>query len=187
MNNQADKNDELIDVLDENGVKTGRQATRGQVHTDGSWHRIVAVAIVDDENRLLIQQRSDEKAKNPGKWDISAAGHVAAGQDSLAAATREIAEEVAVDVGFNVDVKDFRFMTSFRQADSFGDKQDNQFYDFFIFRKHGLNVEGIRFQESEVQAIKAVSLSEFIRLVESGEVVPRPAIHEAIINHLTRF
>jgi isopentenyldiphosphate isomerase len=183
---EADKNSELIDVLDENGLKTGRVATRGEVHRDGLWHRVVAVAVVNDENQVLLQQRSAAKAKNPGKWDISAAGHISAGQDSLAAAAREIAEEIAIDLGFNVDIKDFRYMTSFREIDTFGGFKDNQFYDFFIFRKHGVDISRIKFQESEVQATKAVPISEFIRLVEQDELVSHPAIHEAIINYLTR-
>lgn len=79
------------------------------------WHRAIVVAIVNDENKILLQQRSMNKKKNAGWWDISVAGHLSSGQDSLAGANREISEEISVNLGFSVKVKDFRFMTSFRK------------------------------------------------------------------------
>lgn len=105
---------ELVDVLDENGIATGEIRTRKEVHEKGLWHRAIIVAIVNKENQLLIQQRALDKEKNAGMWDISVAGHLSAGQDSLSAAAREINEEVSVDLGATVDVREFRFMTSFR-------------------------------------------------------------------------
>lgn len=65
--------EEMIDILDENGVKTGEILTRKEVHKRGLWHRVIVVAIVDNKNQILMQQRSYKKDTNPGKWDISAA------------------------------------------------------------------------------------------------------------------
>ena len=90
--------EEMIDVLDENGVKTGEVVTRKEVHKKGLWHRIIVVAIIDNNNQLLMQQRSYQKDTNPGKWDISVAGHVSAGQTSLEAAIREVEEEVGIHI-----------------------------------------------------------------------------------------
>ena len=50
--------EEMIDVLDENGVKTGTIATRKEVHKKGLWHRAIVVAIINEKNEILIQQRS---------------------------------------------------------------------------------------------------------------------------------
>lgn len=47
--------EELIDVLDENGNKTGEILTRKQVHEQGLWHKIVAVAIIDKDGNILMQ------------------------------------------------------------------------------------------------------------------------------------
>lgn len=41
--------EEMIDVLDEKGEQTGRTATRTEVHTEGLWHRIAVVAVLDDK------------------------------------------------------------------------------------------------------------------------------------------
>lgn len=58
--------EELLDVLDENGIKTGQVLPRREVHKKGLWHRIIVVAIVNEKNEILLQQRSANKDKNPG-------------------------------------------------------------------------------------------------------------------------
>lgn len=55
---------ELIDVLNENGVKTGKIASRDEVHQKGLWHRAIVVAIINEKNEILLQQRSANKEKN---------------------------------------------------------------------------------------------------------------------------
>lgn len=65
--------EEMIDVLDENGVKTGEVLSRKEVHKRGLWHRVVTIAIIDENNQILMQQRSYKKDTDAGKWDISAA------------------------------------------------------------------------------------------------------------------
>ena len=71
--------DELIDVLDENGVHTGEVLPRKEIHKRGLWHRAIVVAIINEKNEVLLQQRSEKKDKNAGMWDISVAGHISAG------------------------------------------------------------------------------------------------------------
>lgn len=180
--------EELIDVLDENGIKTGEVLTRKEVHKRGLWHRIIVVAIINDKNEILIQQRSDNKDKNPGKWDISVTGHLSAGQDSLTAATREISEEVSVSLGYSVEVKDFRFMFSFRKEEKVSEEHyDRQFYDFFILRQNGLTTNNLRFQANEVQAIKFVSISELNDMREQNILVPRDECYDELANYLFRM
>ena len=43
---------EMIDVLDENGVKTGAIATRSEVHKKSLWHRAIVVAVITEKNEL---------------------------------------------------------------------------------------------------------------------------------------
>ncbi|MBQ9833859.1 MAG: NUDIX domain-containing protein [Bacilli bacterium] len=180
--------EELIDVLDENGIKTGEILPRSVVHKQGLWHRIIVVAIVNEKNEILMQQRSNNKDKNPGKWDISVTGHLSAGQDSLTAATREISEEVSVSLGYSVEVKDFRFMFSYRKEEQVSnDHYDRQYYDFFILRQKGLSADNIRFQASEVQAIKFVNISELNEMREQGVLVPRDECYDELANYLFRM
>ena len=180
--------EELIDVLDENGVKTGKIVTRSEVHKKGLWHRSIVVAIVNDDNKVLMQQRSYKKDKNAGMWDISVAGHISTGQDALSAASREINEEVSIDLGFKVDIKDFRYMFSYRKEDIIReDYIERQFYDFFILRKNGLKEEDIKVQESEVEQVKLVNISELYQMLEKGEVVEREPVYRELMNYLFRI
>lgn len=179
---------ELIDVLTEDGIKTGEILTRNEVHKRGLWHRSIIVAIINENNEILLQQRSANKEKNANMWDLSVAGHISTGQDSLSAAAREINEEVAVNLGYNVDIKEFRFMYSFRKEQKFSDDFiERQFYDFFILRKNDLILENIKFQESEVQAIKFVSISELNAMREQDLLVQRDECYDTLTEYLFRM
>ena len=124
-------NIEYVDVLDENGIPTGEIVTRDEAHKTGKWHRAIVVAIVNSDNKVLLQRRSKNKKKRAGMWDISVAGHVSTGQDSISASIREINEEVKVDFKWIVDVKDFRYMFSYRCQEVFEEGIiENQVYDF---------------------------------------------------------
>ena len=180
--------EELLDVLDENGIKTGEVMPRSEVHKRGLWHRIIVVAIINEKNEILIQQRSHNKKKNPDMWDISVTGHLSAGQDSLMAATREISEEVSVSLGYSVDVKDFRFMFSFKKEEQVSeDYIDRQFYDFFILRQFGLNETNIRFQSDEVQAVRFVNINELNRMREENLLVNRDECYDVLTEYLYRM
>lgn len=179
---------ELIDVLDENGIKTGQILPRDEVHKKGLWHRIIVVAIVNENNEILLQQRSHNKDKNPDMWDISITGHLSAGQDSLSAAAREINEEVSVNLGYSIDIKDFRYMFSFRKEQFVNENHiDKQFYDLFILRKNGLSENDIVFQESEVQKVKFVTLSELNELRKTNTLVNRDECYDVLSEYLFRM
>lgn len=179
---------ELIDVLDENGIKTGEILSRDEIHKKGLWHRAIVVAIVNEKNEILLQQRSKNKEKNAGMWDISVAGHISTGQDALSAAAREINEEVSVSLGYNVDIKSFRYIFSYRTQQKFSDDFiENQFYDFFILRKEGIDIKDIKMQEAEVQAIKFVDINELITMCDKKIIVDRKPVYDELINYLHRY
>lgn len=180
--------EELIDVLDENGILTGTVLPRSEIHKKGLWHRAIIVAIINENNEILLQQRSDTKEKNPGMWDISVAGHISAGQDSLSAAAREINEEVSVLLGYKTEIKDFRYMYCYRKEEKFKDDFiERQFYDFFILRTSGLDDKTLFFQKEEVKAVKFVNLATIQNMIENKKIVERPEVYNVLINFLFRF
>lgn len=177
--------EEMIDVLDENGIKTGEILSRSKIHKRGLWHRLIVVAIINEKNEILMQQRSKTKTKNPNMWDISAAGHIGSGQTALSAAAREMNEEISINLGYTVTINDFRYVFSYRKEEKVAeDYYDRQFFDFFILRKENLKIEDIKIQESEVQAIKWCSLSELKELIEKKEVIERDAVYKEIENYI---
>lgn len=179
---------EYIDVLDENGVKTGEILSRKEIHQRGLWHRAIVIAIINENNEVLLQQRSINKDKNAGLWDISVAGHISTGQDAISAAAREINEEVSIGIEAKVSITDFRYMFSYRVSQKFADDYvENQFYDFFILRKNGLRAKNITLQESEVQDAKFVSLQELEEILQTDCIVKRDPVYDALRDYLYRY
>lgn len=174
--------EELIDVLDENGKKTGEILTRKQIHKKGLWHRIVVIAIIDAQGNILMQQRSKSKEKNPGKWDVAAAGHVSSGQTSAEAAIRETLEEV----GIKVNEKELEYILTYKNKEKVEeDYIDNQIYDCYIVKKEKIELKDIKIQESEVEQVKLCDLKEVTEIIESGNIMKRDELYKKIIEYLT--
>ena len=90
------ENSEKLEVVDPEGRVLGL-AERAELHRDPSRiHRVVHVLVFDGGGRLLLQKRSVRKDVAPGKWDTSVGGHIAPGEDVVAAARREMAEELGI-------------------------------------------------------------------------------------------
>lgn len=85
--------EEWFDVVDEHDRPLGR-ALRAEVHRLGLRHRSVHMLVFNAAGSVFLQKRSLAKDNCPGLWDVSAAGHVGAGEDYDAAAPRELAEEL---------------------------------------------------------------------------------------------
>ena len=103
---------ELIDIYDAQGRKTG-VAERSKAHGDNTLlHRAAHVFVFSADGRLLLQKRSQTKRIQPGKWDASVGGHLAAGEDFLTGARRELAEELGLPEDtplehlFDVEIRD---------------------------------------------------------------------------------
>lgn len=177
--------EEMLDVLDENGVKTGEIATREKVHRLGLWHRVVVLAIIDKQNRILLQQRSNDKVTNPNKWDIAAAGHIDANESSLSSVIREAKEEIGIDISANLSAENFHYIFSYRREsvhELAGDQLfDKQYFDCYLARIPEINVDEFTLQISEVQNVKLCTLEEFLHLLDAKILVNRQPFYDEII------
>jgi hypothetical protein len=90
--------DELLDVLDEEGRPVGVK-TRGEVHRDGDWHAAFHLWVVQPGG-VLLQRRALTKDSWPGRLDATAAGHLTAGE-SVPDGLREADEELGVAFSFD--------------------------------------------------------------------------------------
>ena len=79
-------------------------------------------------------------------------------------------------------------MYSFRKQQVFReDFIENQFYDFFILRQQGLSKDSIKFQESEVQDIKFVTVTELNELRKTNQIVQRDEVYDVLTEYLFRM
>lgn len=86
--------EETVVLIDDTG-KIRKEFPRQKAHQEGLLHSIVVVYVFDNKGNILIQQRMD------GRFDHSAAGHVAKGETYYQAAIRELAEEIGIS-GINL-------------------------------------------------------------------------------------
>ena len=176
----------MVDVLDENGVKTGEVVTRKEVHSKGLWHRAVIICIINSNNEFLMQRRSLSRDKFPGLWDLSAAAHVQAGDDAVSTAVREMNEEIGVQTEYKIQVKDFRFLTSFRSHQIIGDIIENQYYDLFILRKD-LEAADLNFNDEEVMETKWINYTTLQKLLKENALHPRLEWVNEVVRYVNRF
>jgi 8-oxo-dGTP diphosphatase len=86
---------EICDVFTEAGTRTGHTASRGTELRGGEYYLVVQVWIRNEAGAYLIQQRALHLVSGPGMW-ATTAGYVLAGEESLAAAVREVYEELGI-------------------------------------------------------------------------------------------
>lgn len=173
--------EELIDILDENGDKTGKIVTRKQVHQQGLCHRIIVVAVIDKNGHLLMQQRSKNKETNAGKWDVSTAGHVSSGQTSKEAAIREVSEEI----GINIKEQELNHIITYKEIEKVKENHiSNHIYDFYIVNKENIKIEDITVQKSEVEQVKLCNLEEVNQILLEQNVVERPEVYRELLKYL---
>ena len=115
-----EEEEERFDVLDEHGAVTGVTAGRRSVHAQGLLHRAVHIWLWAPGpdgglGEVLLQRRARCKDSWPGRWDISSAGHVSAGEAALPSAQRELQEELGLS--FPADRLEWLY-TMFERMDS---------------------------------------------------------------------
>ena len=87
---------ELVELVDLNGLAIG-SATVDVAHSaPGQLHRAFSVLLFDEEGQTLLQQRAGGKTRFPLRWANSCCGHPAPGTSVIAAAQQRLAEELGV-------------------------------------------------------------------------------------------
>lgn len=145
---------ETWDLYDRDGNRTGLSMVRGEPTPPGLYHLVVHVWPFDGRGRLLIQRRADHLAWLPGIW-AGTGGSAVQGEDSLAAAMRETAEEL----GLELDREALVFGARLVRKDSFA--------DLWFARVAEHEKQGITPGE-EVAAVRWVRLEDIPDLVEEG-------------------
>ncbi len=156
--------DERIDVLDESGEPTGDVAWKSEAHRRGLWHRCFHCWVFGTEGAagepyLLVQRRASEKDTWPGRLDVTAAGHIGAGEEPLAGGLRELEEEL----GLRVEGKRLVPLGTRRVDLPIPAGRDREFHEVFLLFDASPPGD-LRLQREEVEAVLGLALDAAERL-----------------------
>lgn len=129
--------DEIVVLINDKGT-VQKEFSRQEAHQKGFLHSIVVVYLFDKKGNILIQQRID------GRFDHSAAGHVAKGEMYKQAAIRELAEEIGVSRRELIDLG----MSTSREVHP--ERNEDIYHVFKIF---GCNAKPGVLQDTEVKKV----------------------------------
>ena len=140
-----------LDLLDEEGNKTGEVIEFLDAHRTGKWHACAHVWVYNSKGEVLLQKRGPN-VMYPNLWDISAAGHVDSGEEADQAALRELFKEtgIKVDKLKKVDVL---------IQDINDGKIYNREFDHIYMLKY--DSENLNLNQSEVSELKFMPIDQF--------------------------
>lgn len=155
--------DEFIDIVTIEGLKTGKSALKSEIHDKGHYHNTAHIWLYNKNGEILLSQRAASKLICPLLWDVSAAGHVDAGETIERAAIREIREEIGLEISKS-KLHKIGVTTSFQSYDN--GIIDNEFHHTFI-SELSFKIGELILNDSEVESVKLVSVFEFQNLINN--------------------
>lgn len=159
------ENEEYINILNPDGLPTGKSCLKSEIHTKGYYHNTAHVWFYNSEAEILLAQRAASKTIYPLLWDISVAGHVDAGETIEHAAIRETREEIGIDIPESslVKIGVFDCFQSYPNG-----IKDNEFHHTFI-SKMDFGLEDLKLDKHEVAQVKFVTIPEFLKLLKDSD------------------
>ena len=116
-----DPKDELTEVVEEHDepvlVVSALEARRQKLR-----RRVILVLLHNADGKLYLQRRGLRKTAYPGLWDVSASGHVHAGEAREDAARRELYEELGVKAS------GMAYLTAYATTPEYGNTQVTLFH-----------------------------------------------------------
>ena len=161
---------EIFDIVDEQGIPTGKTIDRETAHREGILHRTAHLWLLRKKEghvEILVQKRSRNKDSFPSCYDISSAGHIPAGVDFKPSAVRELKEELGLDA----EEGELKYCGTrrIRGEREFHGKmfRDNQVSNVYCIWRD-IEPEDCILQEEEVEEVRWIRLEECKKQVADG-------------------
>ena len=155
---------EYLDILDENGNRTGKRDARENIHKLGLLHAEVAAFIYTETGKILLQKRKSNKATYAGVWSVTG-GHVLAGENNEDAIIREIKEEL----NLNIEKEKVIFVTTYKSKKVKDDVINNKFFSIYNVEISEEQFYKIKIQKEELEDVKLFSIEEIENIINSDD------------------
>lgn len=157
---------EYWDIYDKDRRKTGRFQERGKPPASPEdYHLVVEIWLRNSKGEVLLTKRHPEKHYG-GLWECTG-GSVLAGEESLAAAMREVKEEIGVDLTHGNPGVLLASLSIRREVPG----QYSAHYDVYLFERD-IPLEALTLQPEEVADAKWVTEEALRQMEEAGELAP---------------
>ena len=145
-----------MDIYDSERRPTGRTHVRGVPVPKGDYHLVIRAWVMRNDGKILLSKRHPDKPYG-NYWECTG-GAVAAGEDTLTGAIREVREEV----GLTVDREHAVLLQTGRGNECF--------FDIYLFQQD--IQDEVVYQPEEVIDAKWVNRSEYEEMERAGLIIP---------------
>jgi|TARA_B100001113_G_scaffold318474_1_gene286547 isopentenyl-diphosphate delta-isomerase len=166
---QKEMMEENCIVVNENDQIIGQDSKVNCHLNEGKLHRAFSVLIFDSNNKLLIQQRADEKITFPSIWANSCCSHPLHqdGEENgiegaKRAAIRKLTQELGIEMG-KIKAKDLNFITKMHYKARADEKWIEHEVDYIFVTKMDVKINP---NKNEIQKTKYVDKEELDKLFE---------------------
>ena len=147
---------EFWDLYKENREKTGKKHRRGDPLEPGNYHIVVDIWTVSPDGKLLLTKRDPQKPWG-GYWECTG-GACQAGEESMDAAKRELAEETGLHAA------NLYFLGTNKS------EEKQAFYDNYAYFPDHLCLNEVVLQPGETCDVRLLSFEEVEDAILLGEL-----------------
>ena len=151
--------EEPVDILDEQGNKTGQTLLKSQAHKQGLWHGGAHIWIYNSKGEVLLQLRSPKKVVKPNVWDVSVSGHIPAGKTPL----ETVVEEAQEELGLKVKPEELVYIGKVIFDDLMppDDWRHRVHTEVYALLQDSLKLSDLNLEEAEISDARWISLEQF--------------------------
>lgn len=144
---------ELVDIYNDRHENLNYKKERKELDA-GEYRLSCFIWVINDNDKILLQQRPANTKKMPNMWGTTAGG-VLSGETSLEGALRELKEELGIDA----IKEELEFIGS--------NKRINDYVEVWLCKKN-VNINELKLELTEVQDVKWFSIAEFETMLNNG-------------------
>lgn len=170
----------IIRELKETGEPTNNIFSKEETHSKGICHGISTVALINKKGQLLIQKRSLNKKGEPGKWDLSSAGHIESLETAIDTAIRETYEEISLEI----TKEELQLLDTFLFKKVYDNGEIISHLTYLFLLEKDIDINNIKFAEEEISEIRYVNKEEYLQLLNNNQLVDAATYCNKLLDYI---